>query len=97
MVEISWLILGAVVLWLGGCGCILIANVLTRARTAEARAEKAERRFAELAGENDRLREAECGRCGRSLPPDGDCHGCRADKLEAEVDRLRDELERWRV
>lgn len=30
----------------------------------------------------DRLREAVCLECHRSLAPDGDCHGCRADRLE---------------
>lgn len=31
------------------------------------------------------LRDATCGKCGRSLAPDGDCHGCRADKLEVKI------------
>lgn len=39
---------------------------------------------------NERLRNAECGKCGRSLAPDGDCHGCRADRLEARVGALRE-------
>ena len=41
--------------------------------------------IAALKAEVERLRESECGKCGRSLAPDGDCHGCRADRLEAEV------------
>jgi hypothetical protein len=33
----------------------------------------------------------DCKECGRALPGDGDCHGCRADKLETELERLRRE------
>ena len=41
--------------------------------------------IAALKAEVERLRESECGKCGRSLAPDGDCHGCRADRLEADA------------
>ena len=30
------------------------------------------------------MKQAECGKCGRSLAPDGDCFGCEADRLTAE-------------
>lgn len=39
----------------------------------------------ELESELTRLRDLTCGKCGRSLAPDGDCHGCRADLLEVEM------------
>jgi len=46
----------------------------------------------EVVGERDaeleRLKNCECGKCHRSLAPDGDCHGCRADRLEMEIERL---------
>ena len=42
--------------------------------------------------ETGRLRNAECGKRGRSLVPDGDCHGCRADRLEVEADHLRNQI-----
>lgn len=43
----------------------------------------------------DRLRSAECGKCGRSLAPDGDCHGCRADRLEVKLAAVREVAERF--
>ena len=39
-----------------------------------------------LRAESERLRQAECGHCGRALPPDGDCHGCEVDRLRARVE-----------
>lgn len=52
-----------------------------------------EARVAELEKNLEAVRDAECGKCGRSLAPDGDCHGCRADRLEVEVERLKTEQE----
>lgn len=40
-----------------------------------------------------RLRDMECGKCGRSLAPDGDCHGCRADRLEVKIGNVLDLLD----
>ena len=60
-----------------------VLSLLAAIDEAETRAEKAE-------AEIERLRDAECGTCGRSLAPDGDCHGCRADRLEARVGALRE-------
>ncbi len=34
-----------------------------------------------------------CMNCGRSLPGDGDCYGCAADKAWAEIAQLRAALE----
>jgi len=31
------------------------------------------------------IKDAVCGKCGRSLPPDGDCYGCAADRLQIEL------------
>lgn len=47
---------------------------------------------AKLREENERLRQAECGRCGRSLPPDGDCYGCESDRLLAVLKSARNVL-----
>ena len=43
--------------------------------------------------ENARLREAECFKCGKSLPPDGDCYACERDELEKENAELRRQLD----
>jgi len=42
-----------------------------------------------LRAENERMRQAECAKCGRSLPPDGDCYGCQADRLQEELQLTR--------
>lgn len=34
------------------------------------------------------VRNAECGSCGRSLPPDGDCYGCIVDKMLAHAEDM---------
>ena len=39
------------------------------------------------------LRNAECGKCGRSLPPDGDCYGCESDRLTAELAEAKHDAE----
>lgn len=41
----------------------------------------------------DRIREALCLGCGRSLPPDGDCYGCEIDQARGESDRYRARLD----
>jgi hypothetical protein len=46
--------------------------------------------------ECERLRDAECPKCGRSLPPDGDCYGCEVDRLNARNAELESECERLR-
>jgi hypothetical protein len=45
-------------------------------------------RTKELENQIQLLRSATCGRCGRSLPPDGDCHGCEADLLHKQVTEM---------
>ena len=40
------------------------------------------------------MKQAECGKCGRSLAPDGDCFGCEADRLTADNAALRELLNR---
>ena len=39
-----------------------------------------------LRAENEKLRQAECGTCGKSLPPDGDCYSCEADRFRAQLE-----------
>ncbi|OEU66297.1 MAG: hypothetical protein BA863_10390 [Desulfovibrio sp. S3730MH75] len=51
------------------------------------------RRLEKCRTELSNLREAICGKCGRSLAPDGDCHGCRADKLEIIISEIKE----WRA
>ena len=36
-----------------------------------------------------------CLKCHRSLAPDGDCHGCRADRLEVTCAEMRILLQEW--
>jgi len=57
-------------------------GVVTNASGWASIAEEKQAEIERLQAENKQLREAECGVCGRSLPPDGDCHGCRADRAE---------------
>ena len=49
-----------------------------------------EKEVEELKAKLGNLQDAVCGKCGRSLAPDGDCHGCRADRLEATLLGVRE-------
>jgi len=42
------------------------------------------------------LRNAECGNCGRALPPDGDCFGCSYDLAIEKIKGLQQRLDNWR-
>ena len=50
-----------------------------------------------LKNQNEFLKNAECGECKRSLAPDGDCYGCQADKLQAEIERLKTKIRRLKI
>lgn len=41
----------------------------------------------------EKLKNAECPKCSRSLPPDGDCYGCTYDAAIAREQALREALE----
>jgi len=60
--------------------CRLPRHLWKRVRTAlEAQHEQLER-----------LRQAECPECGRSLPPDGDCYGCTYDRAQERILELEE-------
>jgi DNA repair exonuclease SbcCD ATPase subunit len=52
----------------------------------------AQARVKELEGQLAEVKNSACLNCDRSLPPDGDCYGCAADKAWAENASLKAEL-----
>jgi len=55
-----------------------------------------EKEIEKAEADNERLRELTCCKCGRSLAPDGDCHGCRADRLEKALEAVKRDRNRLR-
>ena len=51
--------------------------------------------LARVTAQNRTLRESVCLMCKRSLAPDGDCHGCRADRADAALAACREALEQY--